>query len=80
MAPIQRSIIIDLFLFACLHLKKANSSDTESPFSDLDLSITYGIVSSKIYDKEADLNFDIVNLASILLMEMSVCLSQTYVA
>ena len=34
-----------------LQLDKANSSDTEAPFLDLDLSITNGIVSSKIYDK-----------------------------
>ena len=31
-----------------LHLNKANSSDTEAPFLDLNLSITNGIVSSKI--------------------------------
>ena len=30
---------------------KANSSDTEAPFLDLDLSLTNGIVSCKIYDK-----------------------------
>ena len=34
-----------------LHLNKANSSDTEAPFFDLNLSITNDIVSSKIYDK-----------------------------
>ena len=39
-----------------LQLNKANSSDTEAPFLDLNLSITNGIVSSKIYD-----NFEIVN-------------------
>ena len=33
-----------------LQLIKANSSDTEAPFLDLNLSITNGIVSSKIYD------------------------------
>ena len=33
-----------------LQLNKANSSDTEAPFSGLNLSITKGIVSSKIYD------------------------------
>ena len=33
-----------------LQLNKANSSDTETPFLDLNLSITNGIVSSKIYD------------------------------
>ena len=44
-----------------LQLNKANSSDTESPFLDLNLSITNGIVSSKIYDKRDDFNFEIVN-------------------
>ena len=44
-----------------LQLKKANSSDTEAPFLDLNLSITNGIVSSKIYDKRDDFNFEIVN-------------------
>ena len=34
-----------------LQLNKANSSDTEAPFLDMNLSITNGIVSSKIYDK-----------------------------
>ena len=42
-----------------LQLNKAIPSDTEAPF--LDLSITNGIVSSKIYDKLDDLNFEIVN-------------------
>ena len=44
-----------------LQLNKANSSDTEVPFLDLNLSITNGIVSSKIYDKRDDFNFEIVN-------------------
>ena len=34
-----------------------DTSDTEAPF--LDLSITNGIVSSKIYDKRDDFNFKI---------------------
>ena len=42
-------------------LNKANSSDTEAPILDLNLSIKNGIVSSKIYDKRDDFNFDIVN-------------------
>ena len=48
-----------------LQLNKANSSDTEAPFLDLDLdlSLTNGIVSSLIYDKQDDLNFVIVNFA-----------------
>ena len=44
-----------------LQLNKANSSDTEAPFLDLNLSITNCIVSSKIYDKRDDFNFKIVN-------------------
>ena len=43
-----------------LQLNKANSSDTEAQFLDLKLSITNGIVSSKIYDKRDDFNFEIV--------------------
>ena len=42
-------------------LNKANSSDTEVPFLDLNLSITNGIISSNIYDKQDDFNFEIVN-------------------
>ena len=42
-----------------LQLNKANFSDTEAPFLDLNLSITNGIVSSKIYDKRDDFNFEI---------------------
>ena len=37
-----------------LQLNKTNSSDTEAPFLDLNLSITNGIVSSKIYDKRVE--------------------------
>ena len=41
-----------------LQLNKENSSDTEAPVLDLNLSITNGIVSSKIYDKRDDFNFE----------------------
>ena len=44
-----------------LPLNKANSSDTDAPFLDFNLSITNGIVSSKIYDKWDDFNFETVN-------------------
>ena len=44
-----------------LLLNKANSSYSEATFLDLNLSITKGIVSSKIYDKRDDFNFEIVN-------------------
>ena len=44
-----------------LQLNKANVSDTEAPFLDLHLSVANGFVSSKIYDKRDDFDFDIVN-------------------
>ena len=44
-----------------LQLNKANTSDTEAPFLDLHLSISNGFVSSRIYDKRDDFDFDIVN-------------------
>ena len=44
-----------------LQLNKANTSDTEAPFLDLHLSISDGFISSKIYDKRDDFDFDIVN-------------------
>ena len=43
-----------------LQLNKANASDTEAPILDLHLSISNGFVSSKIYDKRDDFDFDIV--------------------
>ena len=44
-----------------LQLNKANRSETEARFLDLHLSISNGFVSSKIYDKRDDFDFDIVN-------------------
>ena len=44
-----------------LQLNKANASDTEAAFLDLNLSIHNDIVSTKIYDKRDDFIFDIVN-------------------
>ena len=44
-----------------LQLNKANSSDTEAPVLDLCLTISDDFVSSKIYDKRDDFDFDIVN-------------------
>ena len=44
-----------------MQLNKANTSDTEAPFLDLHLSISNGFVSSKIYDKRDDFDFDVVN-------------------
>ena len=45
-----------------LQFNKATSSGTKAPFLNLNLSITNGIVSSKIYDKRDDFKFEIVNL------------------
>ena len=44
-----------------LHLNKANSFDTEAPFLDLKLFITNDKVSSRIYDKRNDFDFETVN-------------------
>ena len=44
-----------------LQLNKSNVSDTEVPFLYLHLSVANGFVSSKIYDKRDDFDFDIVN-------------------
>ena len=44
-----------------LQLNKANTSDTETTFLDLHLSISNNIVSTKIYDKRDDFDFEIVN-------------------
>ena len=44
-----------------LQLNKANTSDTEAAFLDLHLSISNESVSTKIYDKRDDFDFDIVN-------------------
>ena len=52
-----------------LQLNRANSSDTEAPFLDLNLCISNGTVSNKIYDKRDDFEFDIV--ISLLWMVMS---------
>ena len=44
-----------------LLLNRANFSDTEAAFLDLNLCISHGTVSTKIYDKRDDFDFDIVN-------------------
>ena len=51
-----------------LQLNKANSSNTEAPFLDLNLSITNGIVSSKINNKRDDFNFEIVKFPFLVEM------------
>ena len=44
-----------------LQLNKANTSDTEAAYLDLHLSISNEIVSTKIYDKRDDFDFENVN-------------------
>ena len=44
-----------------LQLNKDNTTDTEAPFLDLNRSIANGFVTSKIYDKRDDFDFDVVN-------------------
>ena len=44
-----------------LQLNKGNTSDTKAAFLDLHLSISHDIVSTKIYDKRDDFDFEIVN-------------------
>ena len=46
---------------AVLQLNKANASDAEAAFLDLNLSIHNNTVSTKIYNKRDDFHFDIVN-------------------
>ena len=44
-----------------LQLNKANTSDAKAAFLDLHLSVSNDIVSTKIYDKRDDFDFEIVN-------------------
>ena len=44
-----------------LQLNKANTSDTKTAFLDLHLSISNDVVSTKIYDKRDDFDFEIIN-------------------
>ena len=53
--------MVDRIYLKELQLNRANSSDTEAPFLDLNLCISNGTVSTKIYDKRDDFDFDIVN-------------------
>ena len=51
--------MVNQIYLAELQLNKANTSDTEAAFLDLNLSNDF--VSAKIYDKRHDLGFEIVN-------------------
>ena len=45
-----------------LQLNKANTINTKAAFLDLHISIANGFVSSKVYVKSDDFDFDIVNM------------------
>ena len=53
--------IVNLIYQTVLQINKANSSYTEAPFLDFHLTVSGGFVSSKIYDKRDDFDFDNVN-------------------
>ena len=53
--------MVSQFCPAELQLNEANTADTEASLLDLHLLISDRFVSSKIYDKRDDFDFDIVN-------------------
>ena len=63
--------MVNRIYLAELQSKKANSSDTEAPFLDLNLSISNGLVSTTIYDKRDDFVLILILLISRFLMETS---------
>ena len=54
-----------------LQINKANSSDTEAPILDLNLSISNGIDFTKIYDKWDTYVFQIVNFPMVMSLDVS---------
>ena len=55
------NMVSQILYLSELQLNKANNSDTEAAFLDLHLSISNDIVSTKIYDKRDDFDFENVN-------------------
>ena len=53
--------MVDHIYHTELQFNRANSSDIEAPFLNLNLCISNGTVSNKMYDKRDDFEFDIVN-------------------
>ena len=51
-----------------LQLNKAKTSYTEAAYLDLHLSISNDIVSTKIYDKRDDFDFEIVGFPFLVVM------------
>ena len=55
-------MIIQIYIYLSeLQLNKACTSDTKAAFVNLHLSMFYDIVTTKIYDKRDDFDFEIVN-------------------
>ena len=52
--------MVDPIYTAELQLNKANSSDTEAQFLDLNVSISNDTISIKFYDKRDDFDFDML--------------------
>ena len=63
-----------------LQLNKANSSDTEAAFLDLNLSIHNDTVSTKIYDKRDNFDFDIVIFRSLTAVTLDAPLWCIYIS
>ena len=55
--------MVDRIYPKILQLNRANSSDNEAPFWDLTLCISDGTVSTTIYDKRDDFEFDVVKFS-----------------
>ena len=70
--------MVDRIYQAELQLNKANFSDTEAPFLDLNLSIPNGTVSTKLYDKRDDFDFDIPYNGIFSRRQFFAILSQKY--
>ena len=64
--------MVDQICLAELQLNKTNSSDTAAPFLDLKLSISNGAVSTNIYDKRDDFDFDVVNFPFLEAMSLGI--------
>ena len=54
-----------------LQVNKANTSDTKAAFLDLHLSISNDVVSTKIYDKRDDFDFEMVIFQFLMVMFLS---------
>ena len=60
-----------------LQLYKANTSDPEAAFFDFHLSISNDIVSTKIYNKRDDIDFEIVNFPFSMVMFLALHLMES---